>query len=265
VGTLLYKRRLGELLLDVTLITLAYYGAYRLRFDAALPPEYVLAFQSTLGLVVAVKIAAFGLFGVYGGAWQYAGIVDLYRIVGALLLSDALILGYGQWRVPALAHSHAIVYIDALLSGTLVLASRLSFRSLKTVRDWLRPRKGTPVVIYGAGDAGELVLRELVNNQMLDLEPVCFIDDDIRKHRATIHGIPVIGGLESLAIAVHRYGVRKIVIGSRKLPLDRLAGLAVVARRHALELMELDLGLRTVPIPPISPGILPGADIERTA
>jgi UDP-GlcNAc:undecaprenyl-phosphate GlcNAc-1-phosphate transferase len=265
VGTLLYKRRLGELLLDVTLITLAYYGAYRLRFDASLPPEYAQAFQTTLGLVVAVKIAAFGLFGVYSGAWQYAGIVDLYRIMGALVVGDAVILGYGEWRVPALAHSHAIVYIDALLSAALVLTSRLSFRSLKTVRDGLRPRRGTPVVIYGAGDAGELVLRELVNNQTLDFEPVCFLDDDARKHRATIHGIPVIGGLESLALAVERHGVRKIVIGSRNLPLDRLAALAVFARRHALELMELDLGLRTVPIPPIGPGILPGADIERTA
>jgi len=243
VGNLLYKRRLAELLLDVTLMTLAYYGAYRLRFDGALPPEYGLAFQSTLGVVIAVKVAAFGALGVYRGAWQYIGMVDLFRIVGALLVSSAVILLYGEWRVPAIAQSHGILYIDALLSTALVLTSRLSFRSLEMIRKWLRV-KGERVLIYGAGDSGELILRALLNDGEFNLQPVCFIDDDPRKHGAKIHGVPVAGGRESLALAVQRYGVQKILISSRRLGPEAVSAIRSFATGQGLEVAELDFGLR---------------------
>ena len=149
-------------------------------------------------------------------------------------------------RVPALARSHSIVYIDALLSAALILTSRLSFRSLETIGQWLRV-KGDRVLIYGAGDAGELILRELVNNDELNLQPTCFIDDDQRKHGANIHGVPVVGGRESLALAVQRYRVRKIVLGTRKLAPDAVAAIRSFAAHHELDVAEFDFGLKLVP------------------
>ncbi len=245
VGNLLYKRRLAELLLDVVLVTLAYYAAYRLKFDGPLPAEYIVAFQSSLAVVIAVKIVAFGLFGVYRGAWQYAGMVDVYRVVGALLVSGAAILAYGEWRVTALSRSHGIIYIDLVLSGVLVLVARLSFRSLETMRQWLR--RGDRVLIYGAGRAGELVLRELAGNHALNLQPVCFVDDDVRKQAAKLQGIPVVGGLESLALAIELYSPQKIVISTRKLPAERRTEVQLFAMRQGLDLLEIDLGLRRIP------------------
>src|SRR5204862_8134842 len=103
VGNLLYKRRLAEMLLDVVLVTLAYYAAYRLRLDAALPPRYVESFQASVGVVIAAKIASLGLCGVYRGAWQYAGILDVYRIIAATVVGGAALLAYGEWGVPVLA------------------------------------------------------------------------------------------------------------------------------------------------------------------
>jgi len=240
---LLYKRRLGEILLDVVLVSLAYYGAYRLRFDAALPPQYVESFQSTVGLVIAVKIGLFGVFGVYRGAWKYAGIVDLYRIVGAVLLAGFGIMAYAQWRVAPLAESHSILYIDALLCAALVLTSRLSFRSLEMVRSLLR-LKGHRVLIYGAGDQGELSVRQLVNNPELELHPVCFLDDDTRKHGRDIHGVPIVGGLESLALAVDRYRVNKIVICTGNSSDDTTSAVRAFATGLGLDVAEGDFGLR---------------------
>src|SRR6266571_3920031 len=246
VGTLLYKRRLAELLLDVTLVTLAYYGAYRLRFDDALPPRYAEAFQATVGLVIAGKIAAFGVFGAYRGDWKYAGIVDLYRIIGGVLVSGVALFVYGEWRVAPLAESHSIVYIDALLCGALVLSSRLSFRSFETVRNWVL-RKGQRVLIYGAGDQGELSLRRLATSRELDLHPVCFLDDDVRKHGAQIHGVPIVGGLESLAFAVDRYRVNKIAIGTTKLSPEALLTIHTFAQGLGLEVAEVGFGVRWIP------------------
>jgi UDP-GlcNAc:undecaprenyl-phosphate GlcNAc-1-phosphate transferase len=246
VRNLVYKRRLGELLLDVVVIALAYYGAYRLRFDDVLPAPYVEAFQSTVGLVIAAKVVAFGLLGVYRGDWKYAGMVDLYRIVGGIIVADVGLFAYGHWRVGPLAESHSIVYIDALLCAALVLSSRLSFRSLELVRNWVL-RKGQRVLIYGAGDQGELSLRRLVNSRDLDLHPVCFLDDDVRKQGTHIHGVPVVGGLESLAYAVDRYRINKIAIGTTKLSPEALTAIHAFAEGLGLEVAEVGFGVRWIP------------------
>jgi len=243
---LLYRRRFGELLLDVVLVTLAYYGAYRLRFDNTPPQAYVAAFESTIGLVIALKITLFGLFGVYRGAWKYAGIVDMYRIVAAVLLAAVGIFVYGEWRVAPLAASHSIIYIDALLSAVLVLASRISFRSLELFRSSLQ-RKGERVLIYGAGDRGELGLRELAHSRERTLRPVCFLDDDMHKHGTQIHGVPIVGGLESLAYAVDRYRVGKIAIGTTQLSAGQIATIRAFAEGMGLEVTEVGFGLRRMP------------------
>ena len=242
---LLYKRRLAEMLLDVVLFALAYYGAFRLRYEGGVPPAYMEAFEASLGAVIAFKISLFGLLGVYRGAWRYAGIVDVYRMLAAILLSAVALVGYVNWRVPVLATSN-ILYIDPLLAASLVLAARMSFKSLEMVRTRLR-RTGERVAIYGAGDGGELAVRELLNNAALRLEPFCFLDDDRRKHGARIHGVPVLGGLDKLGIVVQRHGVRRVLIGTKKLSPDVLRALQAFAAAHQLELLELEIGVRSVP------------------
>jgi UDP-GlcNAc:undecaprenyl-phosphate GlcNAc-1-phosphate transferase len=202
------------------------------------------AFQSTLGLVIAVKVAALGLLGVYRGAWRYTGIVDLYRILGAIVLSSAALFGFMHLRVPLLASSN-ILYIDALVTAALLLAARLSFRSLEMVTRRLR-RTGERVAIYGAGDGGELAVREILNNAELGLQPFCFLDDDPRKHGERIHGVPVLGGLDSLALVVERHGVRRLLIGTKRLPADVVRALHAFAGAHRLQLLELQIGVRPV-------------------
>ena len=245
LANLLYKRRLAEILLDVVLVALAYYGAYRLRFEGLLPADYARAFEATLALVIALKVTVFALCGVYRSIWQYAGITDLYRIIGAIVISTLAIFLYAEWRVPALARSHSLIYIDALLTAALVLSSRLSFRSLEELRKALQAT-GERVLIYGAGDGGELVMRGLLINRVLNMQPVCFLDDDPRKKGLRIHGLPVIGGYDSLDWAVERYGVTKILFGTRKLSPETLAAVRALAAPRGIDLIELDLAFRVV-------------------
>ncbi len=241
----LYKKRLAEMLLDVALIAVAYYGAFRLRFEGGAPAGFMAAYQSTLGLVIAVKLSIFGLSGVYRGAWRYAGMVDLYRILGAIVASSAALFAYMKWRVPILATSN-IIYIDVLLTAALVLTARMSFRSLELLRLRLR-RGGARVAIYGAGDAGELAVRGLLNNSELGLQPYCFLDDDPRRHRERIHGLPVLGGLDRLPALAARHGVRRVLIATKKLPSDVMRALHALAGEHGLELLELEIHVRAVP------------------
>src|SRR5207253_9871818 len=82
VRTLIYKRRLAEILLDVVLVALAYYGASRLRFDGALPATYVAAFEATVGFTIAATSVSVGVRGAYRCAWEYAGPFDVDRVPG---------------------------------------------------------------------------------------------------------------------------------------------------------------------------------------
>jgi len=262
---LLYKRRLAEILLDVVLVSLAWYAAFRLRFDGRPPAEYAAAFEDTLLLVVAGKILLFAVFGVYRGTWQYASMRDLLRVVGAILTGAVVLFVAGDLLVPALARSHSLVYIDALCTAALVLSSRVSFRALELARHSfvVATEPGEAVMIYGAGDAGELALREINNNHDLGLLPVCFLDDDVRKHGRYIHGVPVVGGLESVALAAERYRAKVLVIGTRKLKPHVVEAVQGFAERSGLKIVELDLGFRPMvaatasgaerPVRPVSP------------
>lgn len=246
VANLLYKRRLAKLLLDVALVVLAYYGAFRLKFDHGVPSEYAELFRATLGAVIFIKVVAFGAFGVYRGAWKYSSILDLYRIIGAVVVSAVAVFLIVQWRVPALPGISSIVLIDALLVSAFVLSSRLSFRSLEALRTRLRLR-GEPVLFYGAGDAGDFALREVMNNPSLKMRPACFIDDDRQKHGTQIHGVPVIGGWESLSQATERFKVSKIVIATKKLTPEVRAALRDFALVNGLEIVEMNLDFCRVP------------------
>ncbi|MFN2572469.1 MAG: nucleoside-diphosphate sugar epimerase/dehydratase, partial [Gemmatimonadales bacterium] len=100
--------------------------------------------------------------------------------------------------------------------------------------------------IYGAGDGGELAVRELLNNGALDLHPFCFLDDDPHKHGERIHGVPVLGGLEELPAVVARDGVRRILIATKKLSVDVVRALHAGVAAYGLELFELDISVRAV-------------------
>lgn len=242
---MLYKRRLAAMLLDVVLVSVAYYGAFRLKFEGgAAPPGYMEAYAGTLALVIAVKVMTFGLFGMYRGAWRYTGMVDLYRTLVAIAVSSTALYWYAHWRVPTLVTSN-ILYIDALLTAALVLSARLSFRSLEFVRRRLR-QGGERVAIYGAGDGGELAVRELLNNGALGLHPFCFLDDDPRKHGDRIHDVPVVGGLDSLTHVAEHHGVRRVLIATKKLRPDVMRALHALGGAHGLELLELDICVRPV-------------------
>lgn len=262
VANLLYKRRLAEILLDAVLIAVAFYGAYLLRFDGSVPPAYVETYQVTLGAVIAARVAAFAFFGVYRSSWEYAGILDLYRVIGGVIASTMVVWVYVAWRAPLLAHTRSILLIDALLATGIVLFSRLSFRSLELMRKMLQ-FGGNRVLVYGAGAAGEMVIRELLNNKDLDLHPVCLLDDDARKHGTQIHGVPVFGGSESLRAAVDAHGVSKIVIATRKLAPARTEAIRAFALAQDLELIQMNIHLKRVMLDnsagsPPSPGLLRG-------
>jgi FlaA1/EpsC-like NDP-sugar epimerase len=220
-----YKPRLSEVMFDVILTALAYYGAYALRWDADLPSEQVARFVQTLPLVIVVQMLCFLVWGVYRSLWRYVGIDDLLILAKAVLtgvvLSGLAVLAIHGLQGP----SRAVLILFAMLLLTCTGGSRLAFRLL---RELVMGRSGghpaaIPVLIYGAGDAGEILIQEIRSHAGRFYVPVGFIDDDDRKAGRLMHGYRIFGSCD-LPQLIHRHRVREVLISSAKIPEHKLEG-----------------------------------------
>jgi UDP-GlcNAc:undecaprenyl-phosphate GlcNAc-1-phosphate transferase len=118
--------------------------------------------------------------------------------------------------------SRTIFIIDGILMFLFLAGSRMAFRLFRQVIPVSDPGTGRRVLIYGAGDAGELLLRELLNNRSLKYSPVGFLDDDPAKRGKLIHGFKVHGGNGDLNLICKQQHVNEVLISSSKMPEDRL-------------------------------------------
>ena len=161
-----YKRRMFEIVLDLILTTFCYYAAYMIRFDRESGLYHELFLQS-LPIVIACQLLSFFVSGVYRGSWRYISLADLTTYAKAIalaVLSSVMVLVY-VYRFEG--YSRGVFVIDGMLLALLLVGSRLSFRVLGEAAG--RHRLGQAVLIYGAGDGGALLLRELRSNRRLRL------------------------------------------------------------------------------------------------
>ena len=236
-----YRHRGFEVLLDVVLIAFAYFLAYRLHFGAPDGGADWQRFLDTLPIVVAVKVVVFLLSGMYGGMWRYVGVHDslvyLKAVAGASIAAVLILLGVSRFE----GLSRVAFVLDALILFLLVALTRGSFRVLGAL---LRSagserEEGVRTLIFGAGDGGELLLRELRSNEALARVPVAFFDDDAKKVGRSMHGIPVVGG--NLVEVCASRNVAEVIVSTPHVPQRRLDELAAICR-------ELDIPLRQMRI-----------------
>ena len=243
VNHLLYKRRLAEIVLDAVLCGLALIVAVLLRFDGVPPDQYVTALGRALPVAIGLELLSLSLCGVYRGAWRYTGLRDVYAVLCGLLLGVSALFVHVHWNVPELAAAPGILYANFFCAAALLLAARLSFRTFQAVSGYLDV-SGEPVIVYGAGAAGDAALREMRNNRSLGMRPVCLLDDDPVKYGARLQGVSVVGGREQAQWALAHYGAAGIVIACSKLPMELRDDLGRLAQRTGVFLVQLDLSFQ---------------------
>jgi UDP-GlcNAc:undecaprenyl-phosphate/decaprenyl-phosphate GlcNAc-1-phosphate transferase len=119
-------------------------------------------------------------------------------------------------------YSRKVFVIDALLMFLFLAGSRMAFRVFRQLLPTVSKQNGRRVLIYGAGDGGELLLRELRNNQELQLAPIGFLDDDPAKSGKVIHGLKVFGGNGDLTTVCTQHEIDEVVISSLKMTDERI-------------------------------------------
>jgi FlaA1/EpsC-like NDP-sugar epimerase len=195
------RHRAWQLLADAGLIALAWWLAFWLRFDKGVPPPYHRLMVDTILVVIAIKLAVFIVFGFYNRWWRYVSTRDMWGaargVTVACLVADLVV--YFAHPVKGFPLPRSVAVIDWLLLLAFVAGTRLIARSMIE-----RPgaasliARGKEVIIVGAGDAAQLVIREMLKAPALGYTPIGLIDDDPRKKNLRLHGIRVLGTTDDL-------------------------------------------------------------------
>jgi FlaA1/EpsC-like NDP-sugar epimerase len=193
----------------IVLIALANQAAFWLRFDGEIPELQQPLHLSLLPLLIAVRLAVFLPLRLHQGVWRYASLWDLRNIVVAVGVSSALFWIIVHGLLGALAYPRSVFIIDAVLLVLLLSGLRLSRRVWEASG---RRHGARRVLIYGAGDAGEMIARDMLTHPGANAVPVGFLDDDPDRQGVRIHGVPVVGGGDAVAEAVSRLRADEILI-----------------------------------------------------
>ncbi len=233
-GALMYKRRIVEVGIDFILICTAYVSAYLLRYEGVLSPENQELIVKSLPIIIIIKYVVFFKFGLYRGIWRYVSIADLIDIFKAVLLSSiaSVLAVLFVWRFHGF--SRAVFVIDWLLLFIMISGSRILERIYKEIFDQAS-LEGKNVLIYGAGNAGEFVLREIKNNKLLQYKPVGFLDDDEEKIGKRIQGLPVLGSVKDMPGIVNAKKVNEMIIAIPRFQKEALESMLEFCRKFNID------------------------------
>ncbi len=208
--------------IDLLLFLLAHAGSYIIRFDLLLAGTTWSHLWELLPLLMGIKLLCFIAMDVYKGMWRYVSINDLFIILKASTVSSLILITMILIIYRFEGFSRGMFLLDWLLTFVFVGGSRIIIRQCFNSDIFNNNRskgltyKSRPieknVIIIGAGDAGEKILREIRDNRELDYRVVGFVDDDLKKIGKSIHGVSVMGKIDELPAIVEKEKVAEALI-----------------------------------------------------
>ena len=208
-------RRLFIVLVLLSQAVVSNYLAFIVRFDSLLSPVYFQKFFAYLPLLLLIRLVCILLTGLHRGLWRYASISDLIKIINSTTIGSLLFLLIVKYLLGDTDYPRSILVLDWLIFIAISGGNRLFIRVFREYMIEGPSRKN--VLIIGAGDVGEMIVREMKNKRESAYSPIGFIDDDIQKKGSTIHGIPILGNSDMLPDIIKKYGPDEVLITSTDL------------------------------------------------
>ena len=213
--------------IDGCLVVAAYLLAFLLRFEGQIPQQEWKSFSTTILYILPFKMFVFIYFGLYRGMWRYTSLVDLLNVLKGTLTSSAVIILTILFIYRFQGFPRSVFIIDGFLTFIFIGGIRIVIRLLLSEKESglyflfhspfskgkiTKPKKR--LLIIGAGDAGEKMLREIHDNPRLNYEVVGFLDDDSNKKGMRIHGVPVLGPIPRIHDMAYRDEMDEILIAT---------------------------------------------------
>ena len=195
------------------MITVSYTLSYYLRYEFDLTDNTWDIYSFTLPVVLVIQLTTMSLHGIYRNIWRYVGIPNLLKILKSITISFILIFIYFALIVDSTDYSRTLLLINMLLTTLLLSGSRLFYRlTMEFFTEQSDKKLLKNALIIGSGDAGNEILRSIMNNAKLNYNVVGFIDDDPRNKDLSILGIPILGSQDDLLRIVTKKDIDEVII-----------------------------------------------------
>jgi len=206
-------RRALVVLVHLLLWSAALFGAFLLRFDFDVNPVYWTLFPRWLVMFLAIRAGTYLYFGLFHGMWRYSGTHDLIGLLKASTTASALSVIAVALVGPRM-FPRSIYVIEWLASIMSVGGMRFGIRTIRelAVQNAAPGELRRRILIVGAGDAGEALMREITRTHARRYDPVGFVDDNPLKRGERIHGTPVLGTIDMVPEIVESKKVDEIVV-----------------------------------------------------
>ena len=211
----LIVRRLFLILTDIILINGSVLLALMMRFNGitidGIEPKYIEHYQQFMIPFTIITLTVFWSCRIYHSLWQYASIAELYKIVEACVITELIHIAatyFFDLQLPKTCYFTSWVFLVISIS-----ASRFMYRMIRTVLQGYRQTDETVrIMIIGAGDATNVLIREISNSRYLDnSKVVCVIDDKPEKVGKYIHGIKIVGNRDKIKECAIDYDIDEII------------------------------------------------------
>ena len=239
-----FWRRTALILYDIMSVILSCALALLIRYEfhiAEVPEYFYVPVMRAMPLLVAVTIAIFWFLKLYNSLWAFAGETELQNLVIACVLSGVagvIILPFFKIEQQAVPQSFHFMYVFLLI--TLTFISRFSYRFLRSMKHRnANKNNSVSVMVIGAGEAGNIIIKEILNSHYSTMNLKCIIDDSQEKWGRYIQGIKVVGGRDRILEAAAEYDIDEIIIAIPSLSRQKLAGLLDICKETKCRLQVL--------------------------
>ena len=202
------------IIVDALSVVLCSFLGLLMRFEmdvSHIPGPYVNAVERMVPAFIVATLLIFWAAKLYHTLWRFANSRELVGIVAAVAASTVFTIIYSYFTYNAVPRSFFAIYFICLLACVCITRySSIIIRTLVESRNHGRHARNT--MIIGAGEAGNMVMKELVMSNYLDARIKCFIDDDKHKKNNYIHGVKVVGGRDKILESVEKYDINEIII-----------------------------------------------------
>ena len=224
---------------DVTVSALAWYAAYLLRFNFAIPTEHFAHMLQTLVWVMPLQATVFVSVGLYRGVWRFASVSDLKRILFAVGSAAVLLAALLFMLSTTVVVPRSVLILDPVLLMMMMGGSRFAYRAWREHQLYgLTLKHGNPVVVLGAGEAAIALVKDLSRSSQWRV--VGLLDDDKTMSGREIFGVKVLGAIDQLGKLCKGLGVEHVIVAMPSAHHQK--------RRQAIELANtLKLEVLTVP------------------
>ena len=222
--------------MDLLLTVAGNYCAFWLRFDGAIPAAFWALWRETIPLLVLLRGLTFIPFHLYDSVWQYVGLRDLRAIVASVTASSVLFCLLIRGVLGLRAYPRSVFLMDLVLVVCLMAAVRVGWRLGREYRANARTKR---VLIFGAGDAGARIVREILKGGEHGYHPVGFVDDDPAKVGLRIHGIPVRGTRADLPRIIGETNPSEVLVAIARAAPEMFRGVVKALESYKLPIKAM--------------------------